>query len=30
MNFGFTDEQELLLAELRRILDQNAPLARLR
>ena len=26
MNFGFTEEQELLRAEVRKFLDQNAPL----
>ena len=30
MNFGFTEEQELLRAELRKFLDQNAPLERVR
>ena len=30
MNFGFTDEQELLRAEVRKFLDQNAPLAEVR
>jgi alkylation response protein AidB-like acyl-CoA dehydrogenase len=30
MNFGFTEEQELLRAELRKFLDQNAPLKRVR
>lgn len=30
MNFGFTEEQELLRAELRRFLDQNASLERVR
>ena len=30
MNFGFTEEQELLRAETRKFLDQNAPLARVR
>ena len=25
MNFGFTDEQELLRAEVRKFLDQNCP-----
>ena len=28
MNFGFTEEQDLLRAELRKFLDQNAPLER--
>jgi alkylation response protein AidB-like acyl-CoA dehydrogenase len=30
MNFGFTEEQELLRAEVRRFLDQNASLERVR
>jgi alkylation response protein AidB-like acyl-CoA dehydrogenase len=30
MNFGFTEEQELLRAELRKFLDQNASLERVR
>ena len=30
MNFGFTEEQELLRAETRKFLDQNAPLPRVR
>ena len=30
MNFGFTEEQELLRAEVRKFLDQNAPLDRVR
>jgi len=30
MNFGFTEEQELLRAELRKFLDQNAPMERVR
>lgn len=30
MNFGFTEEQEFLRAELRKFLDQNAPLERVR
>lgn len=30
MNFGFTEEQELLRAETRKFLDQNAPLTRVR
>ena len=30
MNFGFTEEQELLRAEVRRFLDQNAPLEEVR
>jgi alkylation response protein AidB-like acyl-CoA dehydrogenase len=30
MNFGFTEEQELLRAEMRKFLDQNAPLERVR
>ena len=30
MNFGFTEEQELLRAEVRKFLDQNAPLERVR
>jgi len=30
MNFGFTEEQELLRAETRKFFDQNAPLARVR
>jgi alkylation response protein AidB-like acyl-CoA dehydrogenase len=30
MNFGFTEEQELLRAELRKFLDQNAPLEEVR
>jgi acyl-CoA dehydrogenase len=30
MNFGFTEEQELLRAEVRKFLDQNAPLAEVR
>ncbi len=30
MNFGFSDEQELLRAEIRRFLDQNAPLEEVR
>jgi alkylation response protein AidB-like acyl-CoA dehydrogenase len=30
MNFGFTEEQELLRAEARKFLDQNAPLSRVR
>ncbi len=30
MNFGFTDEQELLRAEVRKFLDQNAPLTEVR
>jgi alkylation response protein AidB-like acyl-CoA dehydrogenase len=30
MNFGFTEEQELLRVEARKFLDQNAPLARVR
>jgi alkylation response protein AidB-like acyl-CoA dehydrogenase len=30
MNFGFTEEQDLLRAELRKFLDQNAPLERVR
>jgi alkylation response protein AidB-like acyl-CoA dehydrogenase len=30
MNFGFTDEQELLRAEVRKFLDQNAPLEQVR
>ncbi|MFP6654555.1 MAG: acyl-CoA dehydrogenase family protein [Myxococcota bacterium] len=30
MNFGFTEEQELLRAEVRKFLDQKAPLTRIR
>ena len=30
MNFGFTEEQDLLRAELRKFLDQTAPLERAR
>ena len=30
MNFGFTEEQDLLRAEVRKFLDQNAPLERTR
>lgn len=30
MNFGFTEEQELLRAEVRKFLDQNAPMERVR
>lgn len=30
MNFGFTEEQELLRAELRKFLDQNSPLEEVR
>jgi alkylation response protein AidB-like acyl-CoA dehydrogenase len=30
MNFGFTEEQELLRAEVRKFLDQNAPLDQVR
>ncbi|MBW2426368.1 MAG: acyl-CoA/acyl-ACP dehydrogenase [Deltaproteobacteria bacterium] len=30
MNFGFTEEQELLRAEVRKFLDENAPLGRVR
>lgn len=30
MNFGFTEEQELLRAEVRKFLEQNAPLERVR
>jgi len=30
MNFGFSEEQELLRAEVRKFLDQNAPLSRVR
>ncbi len=30
MNFGFTEEQDLLRAELRKFLDQNASLERVR
>jgi len=30
MNFGFSEEQELLRAEVRRFLDQNAPMERVR
>jgi alkylation response protein AidB-like acyl-CoA dehydrogenase len=30
MNFGFSEEQELLRAEVRKFLDQNAPLERVR
>jgi alkylation response protein AidB-like acyl-CoA dehydrogenase len=30
MNFGFTEEQELLRAEVRKFLDQNCPLAEVR
>lgn len=30
MNFGFTEEQDLLRAEVRKFLDQNAPLDRVR
>ncbi len=30
MNFGFTEEQELLRAETRKFFDQNAPLTRVR
>ena len=30
MDFGFSDEQELLRAEVRKFLDQNAPLPRVR
>ena len=30
MNFGFTEEQELLRAEVRKFLDQNSPLERVR
>lgn len=30
MNFGFTDEQELLRAEVRKFLDQNCPLKEVR
>jgi alkylation response protein AidB-like acyl-CoA dehydrogenase len=30
MNFGFTEEQELLRAEVRKFLDQNAPLEQVR
>ncbi len=30
MNFGFTDEQELLRAEVRKFLDQNCPLEEVR
>jgi alkylation response protein AidB-like acyl-CoA dehydrogenase len=30
MNFGFSEEQELLRAEIRRFLDQNAPMERVR
>ena len=30
MNFGFTEEQELLRAEVRKFLDQNASLERVR
>ena len=30
MNFGFTEEQELLRAELRKFLDHNAPMERVR
>ena len=30
MNFGFTDEQQLLRAEVRKFLDQNAPLEEVR
>src|SRR5262245_55898590 len=30
MNFGFTEEQELLRAEVRRHLDESAPIARVR
>ena len=30
MNFGFTEEQELLRAEVRKFLDQNASLDRVR
>ncbi len=30
MNFGFSEEQELLRAELRKFLDQNAPMERVR
>ena len=30
MNFGFTEEQDLLRAEARKFLDQNAPLDEVR
>ncbi len=30
MNFGFSEEQELLRAEVRKFLDQNASLERVR
>jgi len=30
MNFGFTEEQELIRAEVRKLLDQHAPLERVR
>jgi alkylation response protein AidB-like acyl-CoA dehydrogenase len=30
MNFGFSEEQELLRAEVRRFLDQNCPLDEVR
>jgi alkylation response protein AidB-like acyl-CoA dehydrogenase len=30
VNFGFTEEQELLRAEVRRLLDERAPIARVR
>ena len=30
MNFGFSEEQDLLRAELRKFLDRNAPLERVR
>ncbi|MGH0037282.1 MAG: acyl-CoA dehydrogenase family protein [Myxococcota bacterium] len=30
MNFGFTEEQELLRAEVRKFLDQNAPISEVR
>ena len=30
VNFGFSEEQELLRAEVRKFLDQNAPLERVR
>ena len=30
MNFGFTEEQELLRAEVRKFLDQNCPLEEVR
>ncbi len=30
MNFGFSEEQELLRAEVRRFLDQNCPLEEVR